>query len=77
MVWPKLYLKSIKSIRALLSKVPLKIKIFENEWLAHIEKLINNKNMNFHDDRTRGSLSKFGGTEMLMKKKEKKNRNPI
>ena len=76
--------KFSKSIRALLSKVPLNFKIFENEWLAHIEKLINNKHMNFHEDRTRGSLSKIGGTEMLMKKEQEqkkeqkeKNRNPI
>ena len=60
-----------KSIPALLSKVPLKIKIFESEWPAHIEKVINNKNMNFHEDPMRGSWSKIGGTEMLMMMKEK------
>ena len=66
-----------KSIPALLSKVPLKIKIFENEWLALIEKLINNKNMNFHEDPMRGSWSKIGGTEMLMEKEKEKNRKAI
>ena len=34
--------------------------------------------MNFHEDPMRGSWSKIGGTEMLMKKEEEEeDRNPI